>query len=76
MLPYQALAFVAGTGARFLLADCTTRANLQREFAPVIQLDAPLRLRNRLSTRPQSTRQPYRPSTLAATPARRHRARR
>ena len=33
----QAVTFVAGTGARFLLADCTARANLERELAPIIQ---------------------------------------
>jgi len=32
----QAQRFVAGTGARFLLADCTTRANLGRELAQII----------------------------------------
>ncbi len=34
--PVQAQRFVAGTGARFLLADCTARANLGRELAPII----------------------------------------
>jgi len=34
--PAQAQRFVAGTGARFLLADCTTRADLGRELAPII----------------------------------------
>jgi hypothetical protein len=33
----EAERFVAATGARFLLADCTTRANLERELAPMIQ---------------------------------------
>jgi len=28
---------VAATGARFLLADCTTHADLARELAPIIQ---------------------------------------
>jgi hypothetical protein len=37
MTPAQAQRFVTGTGARFLLADCATRANLQRELAPVIR---------------------------------------
>ena len=32
----QAQRFVAGTGARFLLADCTTRANVAHELAPII----------------------------------------
>jgi hypothetical protein len=27
---------VARTGARFVLADCTTRADLRRELAPII----------------------------------------
>ncbi|HEX4281843.1 MAG TPA: hypothetical protein VHZ27_13840 [Solirubrobacteraceae bacterium] len=76
MLPYQALAFVAGTGARFLLADCTTRANLQRELAPVISSTHHFGCATVYQLDPKSTRQPYRPSTLAATPARRHRARR
>jgi hypothetical protein len=34
--PVQAQRFVAATGARFLLADCTTRADLGRELAPII----------------------------------------
>jgi hypothetical protein len=37
--PVQAQRFVAGTGARFLLADCTTRADLGRELAPIIASD-------------------------------------
>lgn len=37
MPPAQARSFVAGTGARFLLADCTARANLGRELAPMIR---------------------------------------
>jgi hypothetical protein len=32
----QALRFVARTGARFLLADCTARANLRRDLAPIV----------------------------------------
>ena len=36
MSPLQARRFVEGTGARFLLADCTTRADLQADLAPVI----------------------------------------
>jgi hypothetical protein len=35
MTPAQAQTFVAGTGARFLLADCTARANLGRDLAPI-----------------------------------------
>ncbi len=41
LTPAQALRFVAGTGAHFLLADCTTRANLARELAPIIALAHP-----------------------------------
>lgn len=37
MTPAQAQRFVTATGARFLLADCTTRANLERELARVIR---------------------------------------
>lgn len=37
MPPPQAERFVDGTGARFLLADCSTRANLARELGPIIQ---------------------------------------
>jgi hypothetical protein len=33
----QAQKFVTGSGARFLLADCTTRADLGRELAPIIE---------------------------------------
>ena len=33
----QSERFVAGTGARFLLADCSTRANLERDLAPIIE---------------------------------------
>jgi hypothetical protein len=32
----QAQQFVTSTGARFLLADCTARANLARDLAPII----------------------------------------
>lgn len=34
--PVQAQRLVAGTEARFLLADCTTRADLGRELGPII----------------------------------------
>jgi hypothetical protein len=34
--PAQAQKFVISTGARFLLADCTARADLARELAPII----------------------------------------
>lgn len=37
LAPPQAERFVAATGARFLLADCTTHADLARELAPIIQ---------------------------------------
>lgn len=37
MPPAEAESFVASTGARFLLADCNTRANLERDLAPIIQ---------------------------------------
>ena len=37
LAPPQAERFVAATGVRFLLADCTTRADLGRELAPIIQ---------------------------------------
>jgi hypothetical protein len=37
MAPQQAERFVAGTHARFLLAGCDTRANLERDLAPIIQ---------------------------------------
>jgi hypothetical protein len=36
MPPAQAQQFVTSTGARFLLADCTARANLARDLAPII----------------------------------------
>jgi hypothetical protein len=36
MSPSRAQKFVTGTGARFLLADCATRADLGRELAPII----------------------------------------
>jgi hypothetical protein len=36
MPPAEARTFVVSTGARFLLADCTARASLRRELAPVI----------------------------------------
>jgi hypothetical protein len=52
LAPPQAERFVAATGVRFLLADCTTRADLGRELAPIIQSVHPLRLRNRLPARP------------------------
>jgi hypothetical protein len=35
--PAQAQKFVSGTGARFLLADCTARADLARDLAPIIR---------------------------------------
>src|SRR5262249_6697835 len=37
MSPRQAERFVAGTGARVLLADCTTWADLRQGLAPVIE---------------------------------------
>ena len=36
MSPARAQMFVSSTDARFLLADCTARANLARDLAPVI----------------------------------------
>jgi hypothetical protein len=33
----RARSFVKGTGARFVLSDCRTRADLDRELAPLIE---------------------------------------
>jgi hypothetical protein len=37
MPAWQARRFVAGTGARFLLADCTARADFRRDLGPIIE---------------------------------------
>ena len=41
MPPTEAQTFVLSTGARFLLADCTARADLARELAPIIRSTHP-----------------------------------
>jgi len=66
--PAGARAFVLSTGARFLLADCTARASLRRELAPIIRATHPFGCATVYQLDPNSAQEPYQRPRRSATP--------
>ena len=66
--PAEAQTFVVSTGARFLLADCTARASLRRELAPIIRATHLFGCATVYELGPKSAQKPHQRPRRSATP--------